>query len=392
MGCYKVMWPQNTIDTITYNSFKNQISRLNNLNRKIYIWGAGVRGILCAMVLQEEGINFQAFIDSDSQKHKETLNGYRIIGVEEIDLPSSFIIVTMENNKTVVRKLYECGLSETIDYLCLNTNVDIEYVKKIMEDKENLIVGSSLCAGVPYSDKCWKSIQDILADNKSIACAGISCLSMKLIYYSLLTRCEKSKKLKNFMFLFSWENVLPFGHLLPRTQKPMLLKCLLNELLESKYAGDLVNEIKEEIELAEVRSENYEFENIYSPQRINNAGIDLEYARNSILASFEESCEEVNYLRKLSEYLLKNKIQCFFIIEPINHELANELLGEKFYEEYGLKVQKLQNYLKQFSWHVYDASYLFGQSEYEGINSFYEGLMFSGRKKLTDKMLYLLEN
>ena len=160
----------------------------------------------------------------------------------------------------------------------------------------------------------------------------------------------------------------------------------------SKYAGDLVNEVEEEIELAEVRSENYEFENIYSPQRINNASIDLEYAKNSILGSFEESCEEVNYLRKLSEYLSKNKIQCYFIIEPINHELANELLGEKFYEEYDLKVQKLQKFLKQFSWHVYDGSYLFGQSEYEGINSFYEGLIFSGRKKLTDKMLYLLGN
>ena len=71
------MWLLDYIEKQVYKSFKEQLSQvlIDSGNRKIAIWGAGVRGIIAGIVLNELGVKDFVYIDSDREKQGKS--GFR---------------------------------------------------------------------------------------------------------------------------------------------------------------------------------------------------------------------------------------------------------------------------------------------------------------------------
>ena len=85
--------------------------------KDIYIYGAGVGGKIFAEIMQQAEIKFNAFIDQDYKSICE-VNGYPVLGLDEVDNKSSFIVVSLRGyNTDVIERIRRYGFTDNSIYV-----------------------------------------------------------------------------------------------------------------------------------------------------------------------------------------------------------------------------------------------------------------------------------
>lgn len=391
------MWALNTIEKGTYLSFEKQLKlfMLKVKGKKIAIWGASVRGIIAGMILEDMDIRDFEFIDSDKKKQGNKVSGHLIKSIDDTDLRSTYIILSMEYQDSVKRVLKDLQLLEGRDFSCLVSSDYDDLMKELKyKNSSNLLIGASALHVLPTVDKKGEDLADIIRNkfNVDLKILGMTCLGMRNMYHLIRTEIYQNPKLKSIAMIISWETLTSFHHLLPRTQKPHLIKLL------KEYVGVLGNsQFEEELELeyrlAKDRSLNYNLENEYSPNRIDNSNSHSDVLKSyldiSIMEKLDEDCEEVNYLENILKFAGENDVRVILIIEPMNIDLCIKISKDCFIETYREKCNFITNLATKYEAMCYDASALINTEDFSAVNIVNEAIYMNGRYKFAE---YIVDN
>lgn len=105
------------------NFFKikeKEIDYLLKNNLDIYIWGTGQGGTEAAQILAKRNINIAGFLDNNSQKFGEIIDGIPVINHQNIKACNSGILIVSSIGKfDIVKQLEARGFKEFDDFLVL---------------------------------------------------------------------------------------------------------------------------------------------------------------------------------------------------------------------------------------------------------------------------------
>jgi alpha-N-acetylglucosamine transferase len=110
---YAIHWFKNSWMEDRYSIYP-KINLPKNLNKKIYIWGAGLDGEFALKRCMENNYQIEGFLDSNP---KEKFNGYKVFAPSVNEISNSFIIVsTRDYCHEIYRHLKSHGLIEGKDF------------------------------------------------------------------------------------------------------------------------------------------------------------------------------------------------------------------------------------------------------------------------------------
>ncbi|MFW5650248.1 MAG: hypothetical protein ACOCNC_02530 [Acetivibrio ethanolgignens] len=389
------MWDLKTIEKECYHTFERQIKDMEKQfsNKRIAIWGAGVRGIITGIILEKKEIKDFVFIDNDPQKQGKRLKKYPILSLQEIEKEKYFIFISIEYGNEIEEELLKKDWINGRDFYWLKSRECEDYIRrlKMKQNEKKLLMGASIWHTVPLENCDEMDCCEILENKEEqpIKILGMTCLGMKNMYYSICLEAETNPFLKQVILVVSWETLTEYHHLLPRTQKLELIKKLHEYALEL-YNQNLSQRLAEEIVLAEERAGNFILENRYSPNRIYGLTTNEKlknYADMGIMKELNVECEEVQYLEKIIEYLVKRNVKPIVIVEPVNQEKYAEIYGGEFFDFYAKKLAVLRKRVEEEGAFFYDASYLLEKEEFSSINLINEAMYTKGREQFADLII-----
>ena len=93
------------------------VIRNSSIEKKIYIYSAGVGGNILAKVLNDNGIKFEGFVDKNYDQLKQ-VNGYKVFALTEIDTYDSFLIVALRSyDSGAIEEIRRYGFDDSSFYV-----------------------------------------------------------------------------------------------------------------------------------------------------------------------------------------------------------------------------------------------------------------------------------
>ncbi len=384
------MWDLDVIEKSTYISFEHQIKQIISqlCGRKVAVWGASIRGMIAGVVLEECGISTFEYIDSDIEKQGNLLSGHVIIPFNPNDRTVT-ILISMENQSSVKKVLEESGWEENEDFFCLvSSDVDELMVQiKTLKNYRHLLLGASCLHAVPLEERKENDLSEMIRDRskESFKILGLSCMGMKVMYYLLILESMINHQIYSLGIIVSWETLTSFHHLLPRTQKPALVKRILEYAEECSFFS-LYESLLEEYKIAKERVEDYILEKRYSinTMKENNKSTLKDYLDKGLMEPLDMNCEEIQYLIKILDFAIKKGIDTTIIVEPIDMKLCRSLYGKQFDERYMNKCRAVENLAKKYRAHFINASDILSGESIVSKHTANEAFYFEGRCKLAE--------
>ena len=111
-------------------------------NKEVYIWGAGQRGVILHYIFEERGIDINAFIDGDEEKHGTLICNTKCFGINDITLGNNcYVIISPTGDTTSIfeqlqkkgidsKNIYTMDMIEQEHYFCpmIEEQSDFKYV------------------------------------------------------------------------------------------------------------------------------------------------------------------------------------------------------------------------------------------------------------------------
>lgn len=351
------MWNLKTIEKTLYQSFQEQISAALGYagNKEIAVWGAGVRGLMAGMILEDLGREKFIYIDNDVSRQGKSLSGHSIKSFAEINMQDIFVIISMEIHSEVTDGLIKLGFVENIDFSILSLDDKKSLFEKLIaEKKKTFICGKAILHTVPVEEREEEDLAELLEEKigmEWIKVLGMPCMGLKNIYYLVRYEISHNPKLQNIVIMINFMMITSYNHLLPRVQKLELLEYLWKEA-ETEGNEEEKRELTEAYFTAKERAKNYKLENQYSPGRIDsdrpNRLILKDYFEISDMEQLDPSCESFSYLRKILKFAKEKGINVVLMLEPMNMKLSREL-NNHFPEIYSIKCRFLADLAAEYN-------------------------------------------
>lgn len=381
------MWLLDYFEKRTYIGFRNQIIDVleRNKGKKVAVWGAGVRGIVTGIVLEELGVYDFFYIDSDKERQGKSMNGHMVYPIHEVDLENTYIILSMEYQSAVKNVLSERGLGEGKNFYGLVSHEDGVMLERLSKNTGNrrVVLGASVLDIVGLGEKEEQDLAEYIENSlDDVKVLGISNLTTEMMYYLIEMELFRNRLCEEIILLIDLKEFTTYHDKLPRTQKPELLR-MLRKLAYKAGNDDLVSQIDKVYALKERQSEEYELENKYSPNRIEGEYKKrlAQYLQYSVEDILDTECGEMKYLVKIFECANTRGIKVTLFIQPLNVNLCKELCGEAFDNSYEQKRRLLQLLANKYGAVCVDAGELLSKEDFISINSPNDAILSAGRKK-----------
>lgn len=380
------MWLLDYVEKGTYMAFRKQLTDILECRgeKALAVWGAGVRGIVAGIVLEELGLEEFFYIDNASEKQGKQIGGHSVVAFDMVDKAHTCFVLSMEYQHGVKGFLETRGLKEGDDFWGLVSLEEDWMLDKLKRNTGStcLVLGASVLNNIPLDEKdkmnLAENIEALLSESKVL---GVPNLSMEMMHYLMETELFQNASCKKVCILVDFKEFTTYHGKLPRTQKPELLQKLgvvaegmgntaLKKRLETAYEKNLI------------QSEEYELENKYSPNRMEGNLFDRlrQYLEYSVKDVFHEECDEIKDLIRILEFAEKRQVDVTIIIQPMNAELCRELCGEAFDKSYDEKRKLLQLLAKEYGANCIDAGELLSREHFITINSPNDVIRRKGRE------------
>ena len=109
-------WPLKSAHKETVASFEQQLRDTQQAlwgRKKLFVWGAGVRGTLLGLLLEKNNHNSFSYIDGDSRKWGMNICGHMIQSPEELWKTSPedlYVLIPLEYSEDVQKILEKHGM------------------------------------------------------------------------------------------------------------------------------------------------------------------------------------------------------------------------------------------------------------------------------------------
>ena len=387
-------WPVTSEHAVVYKHFLSKVDSLKDIlnDKRIVIFGAGIRGCTLLKILEQWGYKNIIFCDNNPEKQGHLINQYEIIPLEDALRfeGSQRILVSPENSDSMRQQLKDAGLIEDKEWFSFDISVYDDYLSEYMRPVVDhmLVLGDCAFTHIALSDDNNDSLGDMLKTQygsnrcKVLAMHGIGLHAQYHIIRSLLERGEKP----SLLFLLTVMEVLtPKAHLMPRTQHPVLIRNLVNttrnpDLEFSAYA-----------DLAEERFNRFQVESFASIDTDRGEASEKLFMKMNYLFKIREQAEGVVYLKKTIRMLNAKDIPIVLYVPPVNYMQGESFFGSDFKKQYTDNFTKLYSFLdnEQLGYTVADASFLLHADEFAASNTIDETSNYTGRRKMLE---FVIEN
>lgn len=380
-------WPVTVLSKNDYDAIDLCVekAKIHLKNKKIAIFGAGIRGTLFSILLKKKGYENIIFIDNNVEKIGHYINEFPIVSLSTIKEKKEeyFIIISTEEGVGIKRQLLKEGFIEGEEFTETPNYIYEKYVNDFFNKPniKTIIMGDCGLADIALNDTEYSSLGDLLAESleenitKILAVHG---MGMHSFYEIIKAHCRYVGKPEKLVVMANFETFTGKQHLLPRSQHVHLFELL------TEQTGD--EELGEYLKLVKERFSNTNMDYFTSAQSVAGEAdkndrivIKMNYMYRLNLAN-----ECVQYMFRLWEFCQNEGIKLSFFIPPVNYQYAEQLWSEKFTKRYEENCNMLKKALNEKNIPVVDLSYTLPSNKFADVCTIDESANYEGRKMLTD--------
>ncbi|MGC6172944.1 hypothetical protein [Lacrimispora sp. 38-1] len=379
-------WPVTSENASVYNYFLKKIENIKGLlsDKRIGIFGSGIRGCCILKILEMNGFKNIIFIDNNTEKQNNLINDYDIVSFEEAlnYKQEQVFLVSPEGCNKIHDQLREAGLQENKEWFSFSVSAYDSYIEEYKRPLQDylLVMGDCAFTHIALDDSNFDSLGTMIrnkAGEASCKVLDMHGMGQQAYYHIAHSLIECNQKPSAFLLLLMIETMAPKVPIMPRTQHPWLIKSL----------SDISNnrEFSEYAKLTQERFERFQVEAFSSFD--NKIGKDTEkeklYMNINYLFKFRETTEGVVYLKKTIRMMNEENIPVILYIPPVNYFQGERLFGADFKQKYETNFIKLYETLEKdnLKYEVVDASYLLELEDFAAPNTIDETCNYNGRLK-----------
>lgn len=379
-------WPVTSENASVYNYFLKKIDKIkgNLIDKRISIFGSGIRGCCILKILEMNGFKNIIFIDNNTEKQNNLINDYDIVSFEEAlnYKQEQVFLVSPEGCNKIHDQLREAGLQENKEWFSFSVSAYDSYIEEYKRPLQDylLVMGDCAFTHIALDDSNFDSLGTMIrnkAGEASCKVLDMHGMGQQAYYHIAHSLIERKEKPSAFLLLLMIETMAPKVPIMPRTQHPWLIKSL----------SDISNnrEFSEYAKLTQERFDRFQVEAFSSFD--NKIGKDTEkeklYMNINYLFKFRETTEGVVYLKKTIRMMNEENIPVILYIPPVNYFQGERLFGADFKQKYETNFIKLYETLEKdnLKYEVVDASYLLELDDFAAPNTIDETCNYNGRLK-----------
>ena len=343
-------WHLKTAEKELINAFSSFLSKNHNLfeHRKLYIWGASVRGTLLGMLLEDNHWQNFLYLDNDSRKWGKQIHGHMILPPEQMaGKANAYVLVPIEYGESLRLQLEGMGLEEGHSFSIMQSGINEGFAEEFYRNYENkrLVFGETFLNEIVIGEPNAKSMKEILwrsFGKLQTKILSMNCMGMESFYHILKLQKELFGTPEELWIFLNYETLTAHHHLLSRTQHADAWKMIWQrERIQS-------DEVARYIQKTETRALNFQIELKYSPPRVSvdseeaRARSQKEYLRQNMMYRLDLCSEEGQFLKKILEFAQESKISVTGISVPVNISLATRYQGIAFMDAFTENNKTLQ--------------------------------------------------
>ena len=389
-------WPLKNAHKETVASFEQQLRDTQQAlwgRKKLFVWGAGVRGTLLGLLLEKNNHNSFSYIDGDSRKWGMNICGHMIQSPEELWKTSPedlYVLIPLEYSEDVQKILEKHGMVEQRHFSVIRSTEKQNFQDTFFSqyDKKILLIGGSLFNEILL---CEEHDNDLKEDLRLRYGSTMKVLSMNSIsiggYYYLYRLQLLCGQVPEQVWIFiSWDLLTEYVHKLPRSQHVDLLEALKNKSGVSDDTLDCY------LTQASLRAVDYKMELEHSPLRVfdgerpSSESVHRGYLKKSLLYSVNTETESFDYLKSIVDLSCQYGIKCRMFITPYNYELVEEYFGSHAKALVGENFAKLQQFFNLHDVPIYDMGRLLPNKDFETAVTVNDAISKEGRKKILQQL------
>lgn len=395
MEKYNLAWPVTVVGEYDIEAMDTFLAKFGGLlkQKKIVIFGAGIRGTIFSKLLEQKGFTELLFSDNNENKIGHFINEYQIVPLEEVLLEKEkyFIIISVENGQSIKKQLSEMGLDENQDFASVENHVYEKYVKKFSTsgDWETMILGDCGLSDVGIKEEKKKNLAELLEEilgsdkTKVLALHG---MGMRAYYEIIRAHSKYIKQPQKIMIMANFETFTGKQHLFPRSQHVTVFEMLYDMLKDE--------DIYQHMCLTQKRFSDITMDYFTSAKEHSNRGQnnDKLVVKMNYMYRLNLQNECIQYMWLISEFCNENGIDLSFFIPPVNYQYAEQLWGEKFQERYKDNCQLLIDEWNKKKIPYLDMSYLLHSEYFADKRTIDECANYEGRIRQASRISEFIMN
>jgi len=398
-------WPVTAISKEDYDVILDCIKNYNKLfnEKKIMIFGAGIRGAIFSAILESEGFNNIIFTDNNQEKWGGFIDNFPIISVGDAlkNYKETIILISTEEGYSIKEQLEKAGLTEGNDFFFLQTNLYEKYISEFKRNAENeiLFMGDCMFEVISFSDTNKDSLSEIFS--KKLGYEKIKSLTMhgmgiRAFYHVLKAQVSFGMKPDLLVVMINFETLTGKQHLLPRSQHTKLIRHVYDTVKELDDG-----ELAEYVKITENRFKNIQAEffttDKYSSVTATNKTGEISSKASKLffklhyMYKLNPETENVQYLRRIFEYAKSKNIKVIPFVPPVNYELGEEFFGKTFDDAYNYNLEIVKDLTMTHNNTLLDLSHICTKDFFADISTPDETTNYEGRLKIADRIIGEIE-
>lgn len=361
-------------DKNEFESFKQTLDKMKMKlgEKKLVIFGAGIRGGVFGKWLAQEGAEEYLYADNNQVKWGGVVAGHPILTLTELEekVDEVVVLISVESKyqiDSIGRQLTQMGFVENDTFFYVESDVYDRYIEEFKRPIKNhvLVMGDCRFTFVSVTDAVNKTLDDILREKFSeigmeAKVLSMHALGMRAQYNLLRAQLHLGNRPKQLVLPINYETFNGSNHLLSSSQHNELMQRIYN-LLEVEDS-----EFKEYVEITAERESkpqvlfSTEAQSSFQNLVLEDTKLKL-FLRLNYMYDFKLDNEGVIYLFKILKLAEKEQIKVHLFVPPLNYMSGKELLGNDFIDKYEKGLNFLIDILYKRGYTVLNQSYLLSE-------------------------------
>lgn len=387
-------WPITAISKENYQAvvdclLSNSVFR----EKKILVFGAGIRGAELAVIMKKLGFTNIIFTDNNSEKWGGVIDSYPIISVRDaLNLREQVVsIISTEEGESICDQLEKAGFVRNKTYFYPLPNLYDRFISEFKRQQREkiLVMGDCMFEVVSFDDANKDSLTEMLYQRlgyDNVKLLTMHGMGLPAFYHVLKAQINMGYKPNVFVVMLNFETLTGKQHLLPRSQHTKLMKAV------SEIAPDKDGELRKYYLLTMERVNNVKSE-FFTTEKFatgnNDAGLISDGASRLFfklhyMYDLDTNIESLMYLRKIMMLGIDNGIKIVPFVPPVNYERGCELFGTDFESAYSHNLKLLSDLVVKGGFKLLDLSHICTKEEFAHVTTPDETTNYIGRCKITD--------
>ncbi len=389
-------WPITSINKVSYDLVSNFVDcNKNELSeKKLILFGAGIRGTELATILRDLGINKFLFVDNNEEKWDGNIDDILILPPSYLNenIKQNIILITTEESMTMQNQLEKIGYIKNDNYFTLENNHYQEFVDEFLypQKRELLVMGDCFFETISFDDRKRISLAEyVINESNDISTSVLAIHGMNLCAFYQVYRLlvEQNKTPDYFCVMLNFETLTGKQHLLPRSQHNTLMKMLEKSLNNNDETfSEYVSLTQERVK--NITSDFFTGNNSKSNENGKiSSQVSKLFFKMYYLYDLKVDIEPLVAFRNILSLAKENNVNIIPFVPPVNFTLGQEIFGDYFEERYQSNLQKLKDIIKEYDFTLLDLSHISLPNEFAHTSTPDETMNEIGREKVAKAII-----